>query len=115
MPREIIEMSCTAGHQKTRRHSIGVFGPLIVVRTPTSLMDEACQFRTIPVLFQFEEAGIVRRQQTAFHAAQPSGKRLDRDANERRSGERIDYVTVAEWRHSQRFHLRAENASHVRE
>ena len=83
MPSEVVQMSSPAGHQKACGNGICIFGPLIVFRPSAALMNEPREFRLILVPFQLEQAIVTRRKQATFDAAEPSGKWLDWNTNQR--------------------------------
>ena len=60
MPREVVEMSVSAGQQKASGNRIGVLGGLVTFRALAVFVNESSPFRSKPVFLAFEKAKVVR-------------------------------------------------------
>ncbi|MOA14606.1 hypothetical protein D3C78_1347170 [compost metagenome] len=100
LPRKIIQMPILASQKETRRNGIGILRRLISLRTATALMHETSRLRTAIPFFQLEQPAVVRREQPAFHTAQPARERPYRHTDIRFRRVRVVRLALADRRHT---------------
>ena len=105
IPRKIVEVTVSAGEQKTGGNRVGVLAFLTV------RMHEMGLLRTVRVGLDVEQARIVFGQQAAFDASQPTRKGSDRHTDLAFGGHGVDAVLPQKGGHPQPFHLRAEHSA----
>lgn len=93
-------MSVPAGQQHTSRDGVSIFGWEFTVRPPATSMYETSRLWAIGVLFQLEQAIVVRRQQPALHAAQPAREGTNWYADPGFGGEPVGGFALAERCHA---------------